>query len=429
MMKEISSKETVRIEKLVSGGDGLGHLEGRPVFVPLTAPGDVVIPEEVRKARGVLFARNRSIVSGSGERRDAPCPWFGKCGGCQWMHLPYPVQLCWKGVIFSETVGRIAGLTAVIPDKIHGSPTEFGYRHRLRLQYDGKQLGFYRRSSREVISWERCLLLPDVLNRAVEVLRKGLNGIGIDGSLRSLELAVDPAEEGLTIMWLFDPGRRTISSDALEKVESRLLSADIPLVGQGVATAKGGRTLTRGDSLHFNVRGNPMKASPGTFLQVNPAVNEILVERVGHHLGPGDGRHLLDLYCGNGNFSIPAAAAGFTVTGVESSPGSVRDAVDVAPEGCRFVTADVAQYLSGAPARWDAVVVDPPRTGLPVLAVKALASLGAPLVLYVSCDPSTLARDLARLKAVGYGVRTMELLDMFPQTSHVESLTVLEMGQ
>ncbi|MDF1534897.1 MAG: class I SAM-dependent RNA methyltransferase [bacterium] len=430
MNKPVSSKCKVLIEKLVSGGDGLGHLDGYPVFVPLTAPGDVVIPKEVRKARGVLFARDSSVISRSGERREAPCPWFGKCGGCQWMHLPYPAQLQWKRTVYSETVGRIAGLPEVVPVKVHSSPAEFGYRHRIRLKYDGKRFGFYRRSSRAVVSWEKCLLLPDLLNRTVEVLREALDGRGVDGRLRDLELAADPAAESMTAMWVFEPGRRrSMGSAVLDNVESALLSAGIPLAGQGVSIANRGKVVAdRGGGLHFKVRGKPVKASPGTFLQVNPAVNEILVERVEHHLGPGDGRLLLDLYCGNGNLSIPAAAAGFRVLGVESSPGAVRDAMDAAPDGCRFVTADAAEYLSGSFDRWDVVVADPPRTGLPAPLVEKLARISPPLIVYVSCEPATLARDLARLTAAGYGIRTMELLDMFPQTSHVESITVLELG-
>jgi 23S rRNA (uracil1939-C5)-methyltransferase len=141
---------------------------------------------------------------------------------------------------------------------------------------------------------------------------------------------------------------------------------------------------------------------------------------------------MLDLYCGNGNFSIPAALAGFSVTGVESSAGAVRDATECAPEGCSFLSADVTKYLEsttsppGSIDPWDVVVVDPPRTGLPKSVASRLVDLSPQLMVYVSCEPSTLARDLARLLPGGYVLRTMELVDMFPQTPHVESLTVLE---
>jgi 23S rRNA (uracil1939-C5)-methyltransferase len=430
------AEDTVLIEKLVSGGDGLGHLDGHTIFVPLTAPGDVVIPTDVRKARKVLFAGGRELVTGSDERREAPCPWFGECGGCQWMHLPYPAQLMWKETVFSETVKRIARFSEVAPEKIHGSSEEFGYRHRIRLKYDGKGFGFYRRGSRQVVPWERCMLLPDLLNRAVGTLRKTVKRSDVQGLLKNLELAVDPAAEALTALWIFEPGKRSMRSGSMERIKSALVSDGVNLVGQDVGTVnRPAVSRNRDGALRFKVAGEPMKASPGTFLQANPAMNEILVERVAHHLGPGHDRTLLDLYCGNGNFSIPAAVAGFRVTGVESSPGAVQDAMECAPEGCRFVSADVARYLArsarsagspGSKKLWDVVMVDPPRTGLPAEVVGQLAGMGPELIVYVSCEPSTLARDLARLVTEGYTVRTMELMDMFPQTSHVESLTVLE---
>jgi 23S rRNA (uracil1939-C5)-methyltransferase len=439
MIKETPLKDTVKIEKLVSGGDGLGHLDGHTIFVPLTAPGDVVIPMDVRKARKVLFAGGRELVTGSDERREAPCPWFGECGGCQWMHLPYPAQLRWKETVFSETVKKIARFSEVAPERVHGSPGEFAYRHRVRLKYGGSGgrgesgFGFYRRGSRQVVPWERCMLLPDLLNRAIAALRKTVMRSDVQGLLKNLELAVDPAAEALTALWIFEPGKRSVRPDSMERIRSTLVSEGVNLVGQDVGTVNrqvASRNTEGG--LRFKVAGELMKASPGTFLQANPAMNEILVERVVYHLGPGHGRTLLDLYCGNGNFSIPAAVAGFRVTGVESSPGAVQDAMECAPEGCRFVSAEVAHYLArstsspGSKHPWDVVIVDPPRTGLTAEVVGQLAGMGPELIVYVSCEPSTLARDLARLVTEGYSVRTMELMDMFPQTSHVESLTVLE---
>jgi 23S rRNA (uracil1939-C5)-methyltransferase len=169
-----------------------------------------------------------------------------------------------------------------------------------------------------------------------------------------------------------------------------------------------------------------MSASPGTFFQVNPHINAVLVKRVLAHLRSMGATSLLDLYCGNGNFSLPAAATGIKTVGVESSLKAVLDAHSASGPDSRFIEMDTARFLAQDNEDRDAVIVDPPRTGLPREVAGLLGVKRFPLLIYVSCEPSTLARDLARLTGAGYVISNMELFDMFPQTSHSEVLVVMK---
>jgi len=418
----------VRIEKLVPGGDGLGHLDDGVVFVPLTVPGDVVSLISVRKRRGVTFAEPDEFFESSTERRDPPCPWFGECGGCQWMNMDYAAQLRWKEDIFKQALMKIARIRDLPSIVVHPAPSEFQYRFRARLQIKGPHVGFYQRGSNRIVPWERCMQLPDTLNLVVADLRAWLKENRAPASLMSCEAALSPVDGSVTLCWVFshnkDDGRA--AGVIMDGVKKRVLFQDVHLAGQAAYDKRGKTIEIRDKSLTLEVSGVRIPASPGTFSQVNPGVNSILVARTLDHLRSANVLSLLDLYCGNGNFSLPAAAAGIETVGVEASPQAVHDALSVAGPRSRFIKMDVGRFLSRDKSRPDAVVLDPPRTGLPVEVSEELGARRYPLVVYVSCEPSTLARDLARLTHAGYTVTGIELFDMFPQTSHSEALVVMK---
>jgi len=426
-MTDPSKEPRILIEKLVPGGDGLGHLDGGAVFVPLTAPGDIVVIRELQKRRGVLFARSWDLVEGSDLRRHAPCPWYGRCGGCQWMHLDYPVQLQWKEDIFRQVLTRIGRLHQVPAFRVHPAPTEFEYRFRARMQIRGTAVGFYRRGSNSIVPWDRCLLLPGALNAAVKEVRALLRDSRAPASLRSCEVALSPVDGGVTCDWLFSARRGGGPvRQVMDRMQRGPLGSGGALRGQRAHDRHGRVVEARGGSVCLDVQGVTIPASPGSFFQVNPEVNEILVGRVLAHLKAAGADKLLDLYCGHGNFSLPAAAAGMMTVGVDSSPGAVGDAVSVSGPGSRFVEMDVVRYLTENTAEREAVLVDPPRTGLPAEVIRLLTTDRCRKLLYVSCEPSTLARDLASLTGAGYVITEVELFDMFPQTFHSEALVVME---
>jgi 23S rRNA (uracil1939-C5)-methyltransferase len=241
-------------------------------------------------------------------------------------------------------------------------------------------------------------------------------------------VALSHVDGGLTLHW--DLGRESSPSRDLERaaasVENEFAGTGYRAAGQVLLSAGGREQVVRGSALELKVRGSRLKASPGTFYQVNPWVNEVLVERVLDRLRMHGVRNLLDLFCGNGNFSVPAARAGIEIDGVDSSLTGIKDAMVVAGDNCRFHALDAGRFLDEKSGRWNAVLVDPPRAGLTNHVAGRLIALKAGTLVYVSCEPATLARDLALLVKGGYSIRNVELFDMFPQTSHAEVMVEME---
>jgi 23S rRNA (uracil1939-C5)-methyltransferase len=344
------------------------------------------------------------------------------------MHLDNPAQLSFKEDIFRQALQRIAHIGDPPPVRLHQSPARYGYRFRARLQIKGADAGFYKRQTSDIISWDTCMQLPETLNVAVKVLRKILRGDDSSGWLSVCETAASPVNGAVTFHWHLDKGKgsRDRANGIFDRAEELTALENISLAGQTADDRKGRAIASRGGSLILNVKGASLRASPGTFFQVNPGVNEVLVERVLSHLASAGAGSLLDLYCGNGNFSLPAADSGIKTFGVESSGKAISDALGAAGPESGFVEEDVTVFLSRDEGSYDAVIVDPPRTGLPPEAAAILGVKRPRTLLYVSCEPSTLARDLARFIGYGFTVTGMELFDMFPQTSHMEALVVMQ---
>ncbi len=418
---------TVRIVELAAGGDGFASLEGAAVFVSRTAPGDLVTLSGVTSSRGVLFARIGELVEPSPHRRHPPCPFFPECGGCAWQHLPYEVQAEWKGRHLSGTLRRVGGIEAGDPVPVAPSPAEFGWRHRIRLHHRDGRFGFFREGSHRVVEWDRCLVAPEGLNRAVELLRRG--EVSLPG-LSAVEMTL--AEDGsvLALMWRLAahswPRRRELAEKA-----AVALSAGNWKPAQGCA--QGEETAPREWEgprvpIRSGTEGAVSLASPGAFTQVNPAQNAVLVDAAISALKKSGARSLLDLFCGNGNFALAAAEAGLTVLGVDSHPGAIADAraavlPDMRAEFRREPVEDLVRLP--LPRSFDAVLVDPPRPGLATAVRRALGRWRVPLLVYVSCNPATLARDLGHLTTLGYRLEALSAFDLFPQTPHVEALAVL----
>ena len=417
----------MRIEKLVPGGSGLGYMDKGVVFVPITAPGDIVSLREVRKRRGVHFAELDKLIESSAQRRDPPCPWFGRCGGCQWMHMDYGSQIRWKEDVFKQALRGIAHLKDLPSIRVHPSPDEFEYRFRARLQIKGLAVGFFRRGSNSIVPWDRCMLLPEALNSTVTDLRDWLRDNGTHPTLESCEVALSPVDGSISLNWIIDNlnGNCDTARMIMDGMEDTAIRGEVNLAGQAAHDSRGAAIAAKGGSLPLEVEKIRMWASPGTFFQVNPEVNKVLVNRALTHLQSRDSRSLLDLYCGNGNFSLPAAAAGMKAVGVEASPGAILDARSASAPDNRFIEMDTSRFLEQDFAQSDAVIVDPPRTGLPLEVAKLLGAKRFPCLIYISCEPSTLARDLARLTEAGYVISDIELFDMFPQTFHSEALVVM----
>jgi 23S rRNA (uracil1939-C5)-methyltransferase len=431
------------IEKLIYGGDGLARLpadekgRGKAVFVPFTLPGEKVEASIEEEKPGFARARARRILQASPERIEAQCPYFQRCGGCHYQHTSYEQQLAIKAEILKENLRRLAKIELSSALQVHASPP-WNYRNRTRLQVRGESnftLGYFKPGSHELLAVEACPISSPLLNRAIETLwRLGRDG-KIPSELREVELFANEDDTRLQVELYTDPregeARRTKGAqDFVERLRAELpemMSAYVS--AQAILHARGVRghiteeldwSLMPGEFL-YRTKAGPLRVSAGSFFQVN---RFLVDELVGMVTGGRSGGVALDLYAGVGLFTVALAASFGHIVAVESSHGSAKDLKYNSPRNVKTVRSTVDEYLAGkaAKVRAELVVVDPPRAGLGDRVARGLVKLGAPRLIYVSCDPATLARDLSTLTAGGYRVERAHLMDMFPQTYHIETV-------
>jgi 23S rRNA (uracil1939-C5)-methyltransferase len=374
----------LRIESLAAGGDGVAHLDdGRVVFVPFTAPGDLVRVRLVEnRAR---FARGRvEEILEAGPSRIAPaCAVFGSCGGCAWQHVDYATQLDAKRGILRDAVRRIGGLLEASVGPVLPSPSEYAYRGRARLRVEAGRVGFLRRRSHALCAVSRCPVLVPALDRRLH------------------ELAAHPPQPA---------GEWELASGS-----------------DGVRAAPLGAAVA--PCIRLEVGGRRIRVSSGVFAQSNALMLDSLAARVANAVGHG--ALAVELYAGAGMLTIGLAERFERVVAVEGDPASVADLranlAEAAPGRVEVRAQCVEQALPKlAGHRPDALLLDPPRSGLPRGSADALVAVEAQRVVYLSCDPATLARDLASICSLGYRLEALEGIDLFPQTPHVEALATLE---
>lgn len=423
--------ESLKIESLAYGGHGLGHHEGKVIFVPFTAPGDLIRcrigREKKRYAEGVVD----KILSLSQLRRHAPCPVFGECGGCQWQHLPYSEQARSKESIFRSILEKQARVDSNLIRPLAAAPQEWGYRSRAQLKIHqtdrGLVMGFYRRGTHLVADTESCPILHPRLNEAWALFRCWLNGIPDSQYIPQLDLETgDDGGIRAVVHYLGDQSGRL-----KEHLAPRAEKADISLLLQ--CGRKDNLTLVTGREeliIHVDDPSLSLQYGAGGFAQVNLPQNRALVNEVVALLPPDCGWLVLDLYCGMGNFSLPLARRAGRVIGVENfAPAIVRarqNAIDNGLNNAEFHALPAHEAVSrfSTEEGFDMVLLDPPRSGAWEV-IKELVRLLPQRILYISCDPPTLARDLVPLLHGGYRVEWARAFDLFPQTHHTESITLL----
>ncbi|MBJ6800913.1 23S rRNA (uracil(1939)-C(5))-methyltransferase RlmD [Geomonas propionica] len=429
----------VDIESLCYGGAGFGRVDGKACFVPFTAPGDRVRIRVAKEKRSFLEGEVVELVEPSALRVAPDCPVFGQCGGCDWQFLPYPEQLQHKGSIFADTMARIGKIAREKVLPVAASPDAYGYRSRVQVKVSSRAgaplLGFFRTGSHDVVDFGAgCPLAQPQLNRMASEFRALLPGLPLLQAIHQIDLAIGDDGEGIAIVHSRGGGDALV--ERLARDRARLPSVAGVFVAAG---RKGELEKAFGiESLSYRV---PAELIPGVrelkfrfgrggFSQVNYRQNLELIRTACTWAGLTGTERVLDLYCGNGNISLPLALNAAEVHGVEGYAPSIADAVaNAAANGianASFQVSDAAQAVRRLVKRkekFDLVVLDPPRGGAEAAA--ELAGLAAPKIIYVSCDPATLARDLAALCANGYQVTRSKPVDMFPQTYHLESVTEL----
>jgi 23S rRNA (uracil1939-C5)-methyltransferase len=420
------------IEKAVYGGSGLARANGKAVFVPFTLPGETVEAEIIADKGGFAMAELQSVVDPSPSRAQPPCRYFGQCGGCHYQHAIYEAQVEMKHTILRETLERAR--IREIPDIRIISAEPLGYRNRIRLHVEANpfSLCYKLHKSHTNLPVTACPIAVPALHRAVETISREGHTLGLGAFVTEIELFTDPNESGpLVSLWT---GRSADGAKAfLEEMSLQLRQILPEIQGIGLFAMERGRTTSRllahsgADSLLYLSGRHRYRVSLGSFFQVNRFLLDPLVQLV---TAGETGGAAWDLYAGVGLFSLPLAEAFSAITAVESSPSAVRDLRENLRGGeHRVVASDMAAFLRQAIRRRqpapDLIIVDPPRAGLLSDVTTALGKIRPRKITYVSCDPATLSRDLAALLESGYRLRKMHLLDLFPQTYHIESVTHL----
>jgi len=423
------------IEKLVYGGDGLARLpadehgSGKAVFLPFVLAGESVEAEILEDKRSFARGIVKTLLQASPHRIDPGCPYFQRCGGCHYQHASYEHQHEIKAAILKENLRRLAKIELDVELQVHASPP-WNYRNRTRLKVQAAPqfaLGYYKFNSHDLLPVEQCPISSALINRAITTLWQLGKAGRIADHVQEMELFADSADARLLVELYCTPDvTRASAIQFAEEVKSVLpdsvgvvvftssFSTHSPAEPKEIAAA-GEKELT------YKVGGHSYRVSAGAFFQVNRHLIEELVKIV---VGSESGSTALDLYAGAGLFSTALARSFAQVIAVEPSPISFFDLSYNSPANVRTVRATTEQFLENRAAglKPDLLVVDPPRAGLRESVVCELATLKSPRLTYVSCDPATLSRDLAGLLAAGYRIEQAHLIDLFPQTFHLESV-------
>ncbi len=413
----------VEIEKLTFGGAGIARAQGKAIFVRGGLPGEVLKIKLTKEKGSYAEAKIEEILRPSPERTEPLCPVFGECGGCQWQHLIYSSQLKSKEIILKETLQRIGGLKDIETQPIVPSPKEYGYRNRVTLstwfQKGGYRVGYYEEKSRRRVEIEGCPITTRPIAEAISRLSKSLSSISTPSyPLRKIHLSSEEKIAHLSLVSIRenDPKRLNSLCNHLKK------SQEIESVSVAGDDEK---------EFEFTLFGLKFYSNPSVFIQSNRDINERLVQTVVEWANLKGHERVLDLYSGIGNFSLYFAKMAKEVVGVDVSSKAVilakRSADANSIRNVAFDASPAELFVEESVKKGDKfnlIALDPPREGAKEI-LKGLSELSPEKIIYVSCNPPTLARDLKTLTGLGYGIVKIRPFDMFPQTYHIESVALL----
>src|ERR1700690_306012 len=446
----------VTIEKLIYGGEGLGHHDGATVFVPFVLPGERVTAAPVEQKKKFVRARMEKVLEPSSGRVVGPCRHFGTCGGCDYQHIGYEAQLKFKTDILRETLRRIGRVDWTGEITAHASPP-WGYRNRSQWKVrpieeaaagsaassapdanapkGGKRgaasagapmaIGYFRANSTALCAVEECpILAPPLLKTLLALREAGLASL-LPKTLREIEAFAAPGVDGgaakvlLTLTFAGYPSQAPEIAELLRKIVPGLES----LVFHDPTHER--MELDGAGFVEYSTGGHAYRVGHFSFFQVNDFLIEELVRHTAASEEPG--RLAFDLLAGVGIFSVPLAKHFQRIIAVESNPAATRDLeINIGGQGALEVrTADVERFLDRSKEKPDLVFLDPPRSGLEPGSVNRLLGMAPQRITYISCEPPTLARDLGALLKGGYEIAEMRMFDLFPQTFHMEAVVRL----
>lgn len=411
------------VSKLAFGGEGIVKNNGQVVFIPFTAPGDRIAYELTQVKKNFAFGKLAEILNPSPLRQQARCPYFTKCGGCQLQHLPYDVQAETKAQWVVETLQRIGQITpeSVLP--IVKAPQEWNYRRHITLTLKIVQRVWkagYTAVDQDFLPVEVCPIFLELDHPLLRNLQQCLHALeAIEGNEgRAIVMKTSSGAFVLVFHFASMPANIAVFLDQLQRTN--------PL--QGLRVEADGKILKRGDlTCQMQVENLTIQFSPQAFVQNYPEQSLKIYQNVRELASSST--YVLDLYCGIGISSLLLAQKGHAVTGIESNPLAIEYAnrnKALNQLSATFLTADVKNVLtSHLKKKVDLLLVNPPRIGLDPSVVQQILKAPPERLIYISCMPSTLARDL-KLLSPRYHLKSVQAFDMFPQTYHVETLALLE---
>lgn len=431
------------IKKIINGGYGLCRDEnGKTMLVRHCLPGETVEIQIVEEQQNLDYGITTAVEVSHRNRITPPCPWYSACGGCDLQHTDYPSQCAVKEDILKDLLERnqrgalrdlIPLLAPVLP-----SPGEFGYRQRIRLKTVKNTIGFNRFRSHEIVPIKRCLLAPDTINSALELLPYTSGFHSLSTLTEEIEILSNPDDTALCLIFYIKrkprPNDRKTARELADEIApgTRIFLAGKQFSIEGPFSGRDGDTDRY---LSMTIPGQVSGTlfwEAGSFCQVNIAQNVNLVDLVVNFCEPASSDRILDLYCGMGNFALPLSRNAAQVHGIESQGAAIRSGRYNSQynqlSNVTFEKSDVAaacRQLVVSNELFETIVCDPPRQGMPGMA-PYLSKLCRKRVVYISCDPATLCRDLAALQQEGFTVKKIQPVDMFPQTHHIETITLLE---
>lgn len=388
------------IEKWVYGGEALARVDGRVVLTPFLLPGEVARVETEREKADLLRAKFVEILTPSTHRADPPCPYFYRCGGCHYQHADYEFQVAQKAEILREQlkrVGRIEYNGEI--QTIAGPP--LGYRNRSQFHIDRGRIGYFVDGTHTLVPIDHCPISSPRINEALTALLEMMNDPRFPPFLKSVELFTNETDVLVNVV----DTERAVARRFFEWCAER-----IPGAGRGM--------------LHYNAGQDTFQVSHNSFFQVNRFLIDRLVDAA---IGNAEGDRALDLYAGVGLFSVNLARRFRQVTAVESGNGAVHDLAENSRRASvqiNTVHGSVESFLPSLSDATDFVLADPPRSGLGKKVVAELGRVRPRRITIVSCDPATLARDLAGLTQAGYRIDQLTMIDLFPETYHLETIAV-----
>ncbi len=426
------------IESLAYGGDSIAHLDdGRAAFVTGGCPGDTVDADVTSDQARFVRATVREVLEPSPDRVTPPCPYFGICGGCNWQHVSYELQLTSKRTAVVDALTRIGGVCdaeSLVAETVP-SPHQYGYRNKVELVVDSStgrpRLGFHRAGSDGFVPVDSCMLLPPAHAKDPKALSGALRYMVGDQDLGISRVGIRVAAHTKDVeiaLWT-SPGafpRRMAATTLGTAVNA---SSIVRVLVKGESKARkvtGVEVLAGAGSWRERLLGTMMTISAPSFFQVNTKAAEKLLGLALKGLDVDGTDRVLDLYSGAGTFTLPLSEMAGETVAVESASSAVKDLrrnLENAQAWADVIGGDASRELVSI-GHVDAIVVDPPRSGLQPEAVKSMADTGATRIAYISCDPATLARDTKALIENGYRLEKATPVDLFPQTYHIETVAI-----